>query len=154
MIDAENHRTALFFDLFLDMIWTPPQISRGPYACCQRSPTRHTMPNRFEKNLDLGDILEFWDPNQHFGERLTRISTKFCMRSTAKGCQGWLRPQVPFLVPEWFSRFIPPLWMRLHAFPNVFKPPNISRKEIWNFRNSGFFHVFSQKDTLKCFPRV
>ena len=21
--------------------------------------------------LDLGDILQFWDPNQHFGERMT-----------------------------------------------------------------------------------
>ena len=29
------------------------------------------MPNRFEKYLELGDILEFRDPNQHFGERLT-----------------------------------------------------------------------------------
>ena len=49
------------------------------------------MPNRFEKYLDLGDILEFWDPNQHFGERLTENLDQILHAIDCKGDAkaGW-----------------------------------------------------------------
>ena len=49
------------------------------------------MPNRFEKYLDLGDILAFWDPNQHFGERLTENLDQILHAIDCKGDAkaGW-----------------------------------------------------------------
>ena len=49
------------------------------------------MPNRFEKYLDLGDILHFGDPNQHFGERLTENLDQILHAIDCKGDAkaGW-----------------------------------------------------------------
>ena len=47
--------------------------------------------------LDLGDILQFWDPNQHFGERMTENLNQTLHTDTAKTVRPAASPWV-FLV--------------------------------------------------------
>ena len=44
--------------------------------------------------LDLGDILQFWDPNQHFGERMTENLNQTLHTDTAKTVRPAASPWV------------------------------------------------------------
>ena len=44
--------------------------------------------------LDLGDILQFWDPNQHFGERMTENLDQTLHTDTAKTVRPAASPWV------------------------------------------------------------
>ena len=48
--------------------------------------------------LDLGYILQFWDPNQHFGERMTENLDQTLHADTAKTVRPAASPWV-LLVP-------------------------------------------------------
>ena len=48
--------------------------------------------------LDLGDILQFWDPNQHFGERMIENLNQTLHTDTAKTVRPAASPWV-LLVP-------------------------------------------------------
>ena len=44
--------------------------------------------------LDLGDILQFWDPNQNFGERMTENLNQTLHTDTAKTVRPAASPWV------------------------------------------------------------
>ena len=48
--------------------------------------------------LDLGDILQFWDPNQHFGERMTENLNQTLHTDTAKTVRPAASPWVLLVV--------------------------------------------------------
>ena len=48
--------------------------------------------------LDLGDILEIWDPNQHFGERITENLDQTLHSDTAKTVRPAASPWVLLVI--------------------------------------------------------
>ena len=56
--------------------------------------------------LDLGDILQFWDPNQHFGERMTENLDQTLHTDTAKTVRPAASPWVLLVRSITFRIFI------------------------------------------------